>query len=218
MQESVPAAVMVPIEKIPIRPLPKISVPSTLPETLSSAGPLLASSGTQKIDDDVSLPPDALRVYKPVISVSGLVFSLPSQTAEVYLQSISLAASFHRLFQSLSSPLLISEDLAAHFKSVQHVFAPDAFENAALAFANKFDWSDEMLARYRDLLRAFGSIDSVLEHHSAIHRAAGMNPERINRWLFNDDPRLPLLLTMAQTGGEVDTDPEFVPFRHSGPL
>ena len=44
-----------------------------------------------------------------------------------------------------------------------------------------------------------------------------MNPERINRWLFND-PRLPLLLTMAQTGGEVDTDPKFVPFRHSGPL
>ena len=44
-----------------------------------------------------------------------------------------------------------------------------------------------------------------------------MNSERINRWLFND-PRLPLLFTMAQTGGEVDTDPEFVPFRHSGPL
>ena len=74
-----------------------------------------------------------------------------------------------------------------------------------------------MLARDRDLLRTMGSLDSVLEHHSSIHREAGMNSERINRWLFND-PRLPLLFTMAQTGGEVDTDPEFVPFRHSGPL
>ena len=101
-------------------------------------------------------------------------------------------------------------DLAAHFKSVQHVFAPDAFENAALA--NKFGWSDEILARDRDLLRALGSLDFVLEH-----RAARMNPARINRWLFND-PRLPLLLTMAQTGGEVDTDPEFVPFRHLLPV
>ena len=106
-------------------------------------------------------------------------------------------------------------DLAAHFfKSVQHIFAPDDFENAALAFANKFDWSDEILARDRDLLRALGSLDSVLEHHSA---TAGMNPERINRWLFNALSLL-LLLTMAQTGGEVDTDPKFIPFRHFGPL
>ena len=30
--------------------------------------------------------------------------------------------------------------------------------------------------------------------------------------------RLSLQLTMANTGGEVDTDPEFVPFRHAGPL
>ena len=86
-----------------------------------------------------------------------------------------------------------------------------------LAFANKFTWSDEMLASDRDLVQALGSLESVLEHHSATHRAAGMNSERINRWLFND-PHLPLLLTMAQTGGEVDTDPDFVPFRHYGPL
>ena len=108
-------------------------------------------------------------------------------------------------------------DLAAHFQSVQRIFAPEAFEAAALEFANHFDWSDDMLSRDRDLLHSLGSLDSVLEYHSATHREAGMNPVRIRQWLLND-PRLPLLLTMATSGGEVDTDADFIPFRHSGPL
>ena len=95
--------------------------------------------------------------------------------------------------------------------------APEAFESAALAFAADFDWLAGALSRDRELLQSFGSLDMVLEHHSAIHRVAGLNPERIHQWLFNG-PRLSLLLTMAIHGGEVDTDPDFVPFRYAGSL
>ena len=44
-----------------------------------------------------------------------------------------------------------------------------------------------------------------------------MNEERVRQWL-SADPRLQLLLTMVNHGGEVDTDADFIPFRHSGPL
>jgi hypothetical protein len=161
---------------------------------------------------------DALRVSRPLISISGQTFNLPAQSVLAMQHSLSLASSFTLLFQSSSvSSLPASSDLVAHFHVVQQIFAPDAFETAALAFVQEFNWTDEILSRDRDLLHSLGSLDLVLEHYSAKHRAAGMNPDRILRWLSND-PRLPLLLTMATSGGEVDTDLDFVPFRHSGPL
>ena len=74
-------------------------------------------------------------------------------------------------------------DMAARFQLVKQIFAPEAFESAAVAFAADFDWPDgAFLSRDRDLLHSLGSLDMVLEHHSAIYRAAGLNPERINQW------------------------------------
>ena len=100
---------------------------------------------------------------------------------------------------------------------MQAIFAPEAFEAAALDFVNNFEWSNDMLSRDCDLLHSLGSLDLVLEHHAAGHRLSGMNSDRLLQWVPSD-PRLSLLLTMANTGGEVDTDPEFIPLRHTGPL
>jgi hypothetical protein len=193
------------------------SIPDSLP---SSAVPVLAVQSTSsagRITNVKPIPSDALRASKPVISVSGKTYSIPGQDDEVYRQSISLALSLHQSFQISSASIPATLDLAAHFRVVQRIFAPEAFESAALTFAAEFNWTDEILSRDRDLLHSLGSLDLVLEHYSAIHRAGGINPERIHRWLSND-PRLSLLLTMATSGGEVDIDPDFVPFRHSGPL
>ena len=74
-----------------------------------------------------------------------------------------------------------------------------------------------MLAQDHNLLGSLGSLDCVLEHYSALHRATGMNEERVRQWL-SAEPRLQLLLTMVNDGGEVDTDVDFTPFRQSGPL
>ena len=168
----------------------------------------------------INTPPDpsAPRVQS-IISISGKSFHLPIQTSASFSHSLFLAMSFHHWFHSspVTTSLLDSLDLTAHFLLVRKIFAPDAFESAALAFVQDFNWTDATLARDRDLLHSLGSLDLVLEHYSTRHRVAGMNPERIYRWLAKD-PRLSLLLTMATSGGEVDTDPDFVPFRHSGPL
>ena len=165
----------------------------------------------------LSLPSDALRASKSVISVSGKSYAIPCQPDEKYQQSVSLALSFQNIFHISPTALPSAVDLTALFQLVKQIFAPEAFESAALAFAADFDWPDGALSRDRELLHSLGSLDMVLEHHSAIHRAAGLNPERIHQWLSND-PRLSLFLTMATRGGEVDTDPDFVPFRHAGPL
>ena len=57
----------------------------------------------------------------------------------------------------------------------------------------------------------------MLEHHAARHRLSGMNSDRLLQWVPSY-PRLSFLLTMATTVGKVDMDPEFIPFRHTGPL
>ncbi len=163
------------------------------------------------------LPLDALRALKSVISVSGKTYVIPCQPGEKYQQSDSLALSFQNTFRISTTALPSALDLAAHFQLVKQIFASEAFESTALAFAADFDWPEGVLSRDRDLLQSLGSLDMVLDHHSTIHRAAGWNPERIHQWLSND-PRLSLLLTMATHGGEVDTDPDFVPFRHAGSL
>ncbi len=134
-----------------------------------------------------------------------------------FLRAIDLAASFGQLFQISDIPPIILATLVTLYRSVQNIFAPDAFEAAALNFVGNFSWSDAVLSRDRDLLQSLGSLDLVLEYHAERHRTSGMNPDRLLQWIPSDS-RLPLLLTMATTGGEVDTDPEFIPFRHTGPL
>eukprot|EP01036_Dinobryon_divergens_P035870 gene35870-46562_t len=112
-----------------------------------------------------------------------------------------------------SKPLISISGQSFHLP----VFAPEVFELAALDFVQNFDWSEDILSRDRDLLRTLGSLDHVLEHFSAKHRGAGMNEKRVRQWL-SAEPRLQLLLSMVNDGGEVDTDADFIPFRHSGPL
>jgi hypothetical protein len=113
--------------------------------------------------------------------VSGKTYVIPCQPGEKYQQSVSLALSFQNTFRISTTALPSALNLAAHFQLVKQIFAPEAFESAALAFAAEFDWPEGVLSRDRDLLQSLGSLDMVLDHHSAIHRAAGWNPERIHQ-------------------------------------
>ena len=178
--------------------------------------PLASSSGIIKSTKVISRC-DAPRTLKSVVSISGESFHLSVQNEKSFRQAISLAASFGQLFQISDVQMTTVTTLTSLYRSVQKVFAPDAFETAALKFVDNFGWSDAILSRDRDLLQSLGSLDLVLEYHADRHRISGMNPDRLLQWIPSD-PRLSLLLTMATTGGEVDTDPEFIPFRHSGPL
>jgi hypothetical protein len=79
--------------------------------------------------------------------------------------------SFQNIFHISPTALPSAVGLAAHFYLFKQISAP---ESAALAFADDFDWPDGVLSRDRDLLHSLDSLDMVLEHHSAIHRAAGL--------------------------------------------
>ena len=189
---------------IPV-PSGKIEGPAPDLDSMKTAG---------KLKRVLPLPSGALRASKSVISVSGKAYVIPCQPDEKYQQSVSLALSFQNIFHISPTALPSAVNLAAHFQLVQQIFAPEAFESAAFAFAADFDLPDGALSRDRDLLHSLGSLDLVLEHHSAIHRAAGLNPERIHQSLSND-PHLSLLLTMATHGGR---SIDFVPFRISPSL
>ena len=193
---SAPALVSVPVG------------PPVNPGSVSSSGIFLSSSPSF---------PDALREVKVSVGVAGKNFLLPSLDDEMLRNSILLAESFGFLFHQLGFLVSDPSFLSFHLRSVRSIFAPEAFESAALVAADNFQWTDEILARDRDLLHSLGSLDSVLQYHTDLHRQAGMNEERVTKWL-SADPNFSLLLTLASTGGEVDVDPDFVPFRHSGPL
>jgi hypothetical protein len=103
------------------------------------------------------------------------------------VSTISLAGFvLQNIFRISPTAILSAVDLAAHFQLVKQIFAPEAFESAALAFTADFDWPDGALSRDRDLLlHSLGSLDMVLEHDSAFHRAAGLNPSAfINGYLM----------------------------------
>lgn len=74
-----------------------------------------------------------------------------------------------------------------------------------------------MLNRDRDLLRQLGSLDAVISHHSDVHKESGFNPSRVRSHL-SDDPNFSLLLDIADRGGEVDVDEEFVPHLRASAL
>ena len=89
---------------------------------------------------------DAPRVLRPSISISGQTFHLPVQPSAAILHSLSLAANFNRWFNLTQDSLqqLHPFDLTNHFQTVQKLFAPDAFESAALTFVNNFGWTKEI--------------------------------------------------------------------------
>ena len=157
-----------------------LSIPVTSGKVEGPAPDLDFMTTKGKLKRVLSLPSDALRASKYVISVSGKLYAIPCQPDEK-VSTISLGGLFLPEYFHISSTALPSAvDLAAHFQLVKQIFAPEAFESAALAFAADFDWPDGALSRDRELLHSLGSLDIVLEHHSAIHRAAGLNPERIH--------------------------------------
>eukprot|EP01035_Chromulina_nebulosa_P007860 gene7860-10633_t len=160
--------------------LPRSQSSVILPAQVNSAAPVLGPLPVAPISTwqpNVLSLADALPVSKPLISISGQSFHPLIQSEDVFQQSYS------------------------HLQSIRKVFAPEVFESAALDFVQNFDWSEDILSRDCDLLRSLGSLDNVLEHFSAQHRAAGMNEERVRLWL-SAEPRLQLLLAMVNDGGE----------------
>ena len=137
---------------------PRATVLSSAEQTLLASIPQVAPigpiirpslvSGTSSFSGTPCVTPsqnDALRDSRPLISISGQTFNLPAQSVLAMQHSLSLASSFNLLFHSSSVSLLpVSSDLAVHFHIVQKIFAPDAFETAALAFVKNFHWTDEI--------------------------------------------------------------------------
>ena len=131
----------------PLRPQSSGELPVRVVSSAPVARPLpVANIGKQPTN--VLLSADVLPVFKPLISISGQSFYLPVQAEDKFQQSLLLAESFHRLFQSscdFSVPA--SLDLSAYLRRVRNIFAPEVFESAALEFVQNFNWSEDILAR-----------------------------------------------------------------------
>ena len=108
-------------------------------------------------------------------------------------------------------------ELFNHLDTLRVFFAPSRAEAAALEAASGFTWTDEVLNRDRDLLVSLGSLEAVVAHYRSLHQEKGINETRIREWL-GDDPNLAKLLEIAISGGQVDVDDDFIPFRRSAPL
>ena len=133
-----------------------------------------------------------------------------------------VAIKHAHVYQSLlcnhnSEALATIEDLAKQMNSLRLIFAPEAAEADAIRDASGFVLPDGVLDRDRDLLYQLGSLNAVIKHHADKHKLLGINKDRVIQYLSND-PNFNKLLEIADTGGEVDYDDDFVPFRRTAPF
>ena len=193
---------------LPTSPRKSAAEPEYVPIPTTASGTAITSP---------NLLNGVLRAASATISVSGQIFSIPSPDSCIFASSLAIASNYLGIFRLTSVEFPSIQQLEELFKSARSFFAPEAFEAAALESAKQFAWSDEILNRDRDLLLSLGSLDAVLTFHMDHHRTVGMNSSRVREWL-SADPRLDLLVELADYGGVVDVDDDFIPFRHSGPL
>ena len=111
----------------------------------------------------------------------------------------------------------LRETMHDRFVRLKRVFSPATAEAEALAAANNFTLSDEVLNRDRDLLRSLGSLDALVEYFATKHKISGLNGSRVSEWLSND-PNFIKLLSIAVSGAEVDTDSRFSRHARKTPL
>ncbi len=119
-----------------------LSIPVPSGKIEGPAPDLDSVTTADKRQRELPLPSDALQASKSVISMWGKAYATPCQPDEKYQQSVSLALSVHIYPTALPSAV----DLVAHFQLVKQIFAPEAFESAALAFAADFNWPDGALS------------------------------------------------------------------------
>ena len=187
--------------------------PTPYPRLSSAKGEFTAFLDDVLPVSDVTIsPPHVSSVLAPsiTISVSGSLFHLLSPSASSIERAIGLAESYRKMLcPAVVIPSLpLHESLPDRFQRLQSVFSPAAAEADALADANNFTLSEDVLNRDRDLLGSLGSIDALVEYFASRHKVSGLNEDRVKLWL-SKDPNFAKLMSIAATGAEVDTDSKF---------
>jgi hypothetical protein len=105
-------------------------------------------------------------------------------------------------------------DLAAHLAELVVSFSRVAAEEAALADAEKFEISEDLLNADKEKLAELGSFQALVDYHNNKQKENGLSVERIDQYLAND-PHYAKIRTLVDKGVIIDTAADFQPIHRT---
>jgi imidazolonepropionase-like amidohydrolase len=112
---------------------------------------------------------------------------------------------------------LVDIDLAAHLAELVVSFSRVAAEEAALADAENFEISEDLLKADKEKLAELGSFQALVDYHNNKQKENGLSVERIDQYLATD-PHYAKIRTLVDKGVIIDTAADFQPIHRTAKL
>lgn len=151
------------------------------------------------------------------INVQGKDFDLPELAVQQLTESAVLANRYKAMFNVtiIREPKeILDRDLASHLGELIISFSRAAAEAAALADADNYEISEELLQRDRRKLMELGSFSALVDYHNNKQKETGLNVARIDNYLA-DDPNYTKIRTLVDKGVIIDTAADFTPIHRT---
>ena len=152
-----------------------------------------------------------------VICVQGRGdYNLPEFAISQLTESVRLAKRYRVMLQAqIRDPQeLVDIDLAAHLAELVVSFSRAAAEEAALADAENFEISEDLLTADKEKLAELGSFQALVDYHNNKQKENGLSVERIDQYLAND-PHYAKIRTLVDKGVIIDTAADFQPIHRT---
>ena len=108
-------------------------------------------------------------------------------------------------------------DLAAHLAELVVSFSRAAAEKAALADAENFEISEDLLNADKEKLIELGSYQALVDYHNNKQKENGLSVERTDQYLAND-PHYAKIRTLVDKGVIIYTAADFQPIHRTAKL
>jgi len=146
------------------------------------------------------------------VCVQGKDYDLAEFARDQLEKSANLAEKYKAMFRiSRGGKIVIKKDLSEHLAELMVSFSRSAAEEAALADANNYEISEDLLSEDLEKLKELGSFNNALvDYHNDKQKEAGLNVQRVDQYLAND-PNYVKIRTLVDTGVIIDTAADFLP-------
>ena len=150
------------------------------------------------------------------ICVQGKNFNLPEFAVNQLTESVRLAKRYTVMLKAkIRDPQkLVDIDLAAHLAELVISFSRAAAEVAALADADNYEISEDLLNADKEKLIEVGYFQALVDYHNNKQKENGLSVERVDQYLV-DDQIYAKIRTLMDKGVIIDPAADFQPIHRT---
>ena len=108
----------------------------------------------------------------------------------------------------------MDRDLSAHLADMIVSFSRSAAEATALADANNYQISEDLLSEDIRKLNELGSFQALVDYHNDKQKETGLSVERVDQYLAGD-PNYAKIRLLVDKGVIIDTPADFQPIHRT---